>query len=287
MVLKKAIKYMIISTFSFACMNLIVKYLSEINTHQIVFFRSVSSLIITTTFLWSYKISFFGNNKKILVLRGLVGVTSMTCFFMSIKYLPIGTAVSLRYLAPIFAGIFAVFFLKEKIKLIQWLLFIVAFLGVFVIKGFDSQVHSFGLILVLIAAVFSGLVYIIIGKIGKQEHPVVVVNYFMFIATIVGGVLAIFNWRNPLGIEWVLLASLGVFGFFGQVNMTKAFQMAPTSQIAPMKYLEVIFSLLFGVFIFGEIYTFWSLLGISLIIGVLILNILLKSKNDKRVKLKM
>ena len=287
MVLKKAIKYMIISTFSFACMNLIVKYLSEINAYQIVFFRSVSSLIITTTFLWSHKISFFGNNKKILVLRGLVGVTSMTCFFMSIKYLPIGTAVSLRYLAPIFAGIFAVFFLKEKIKLIQWLLFIVAFLGVFVIKGFDSQVHSFGLILVLIAAVFSGLVYIIIGKIGKQEHPVVVVNYFMFIATIIGGVLAIFNWRNPVGIEWVLLASLGVFGFFGQVNMTKAFQMAPTSQIAPMKYLEVIFSLLFGVFIFGEIYTFWSLLGISLIIGVLILNILLKSKNDKRVKLKM
>lgn len=155
-----------------------------------------------------------------------------------------------------------------------------SFVGVLVIKGFDEQVDTYGLILVLIAAVFSGLVYTIINKIGTGDHPVVVVNYFMAIATIVGGLLSIANWKNPIGLEWVLLMSLGVSGYFGQLYMTKAFQTAKTNQVAPLKYLEVIFTLMFGLLWFDEIYTIWSLLGIALIVGGLILNILYKAKNN-------
>lgn len=274
---KKSIQYMLISTLAFACMNATVKYLENVSAYQIVFFRSASSLIFTFTFLLKNNIPILGNNKKLLILRGVVGVTSMTLFFMSVKYLSVGTAVSLRYLAPIFAGIFAVFFLKEKIWPLQWLFFIMAFLGVLVLKGLDSQINSTGLILVIIAAITSGLVYNIISKIGKSEHPVVVVNYFMVIATITGLVLSINSWVNPVGIEWVLLFSLGVFGYFGQVFMTKAFQNGKTDQIAPIKYVEVLFTVVFGLLLFDEIYTIWSLLGISLIIGSLILNVLYKS----------
>tara|TARA_R110002033_G_scaffold13662_1_gene40551 strand:+ start:5977 stop:6858 length:882 start_codon:yes stop_codon:yes gene_type:complete len=276
--IKKAIKFMIISTMAFACMNATVKYLVNVNAYQIVFFRSASSLLFTFGFLFRNKIPILGNNHKLLILRGVVGVTSMTLFFMSVKYLSVGTAVSLRYIAPIFAAMFAVLFLKEKIKPLQWLFFIMAFSGVLVLKGLDTNVNTYGLILVLIASVFSGLVYIIISKIGNSEHPVVIVNYFMVVATITGGVLSINNWVNPKGIEWILLFGLGVFGYFGQVYMTKAFQTASTSQVAPLKYIEVIFTLSFGIFLFGEIYTFWSLLGIALIIGGLVLNIVYKEK---------
>lgn len=267
---------MIISTLAFACMNVTVKYLSAINAPEIVFFRSFSSLFFTFGFLLKKKIPIAGNNKKILILRGIVGVTSMTFFFASIKYLSVGTAVSLRYVAPIFAAIFAILFLKEKIKPLQWLFFIMAFSGVVILKGFDAQVNTFGLLLVLIASVFSGFVYIILSKIGKSEHPVVVVNYFMIIATIVGGVLSIKDWTTPVGMQWVLLLSLGVFGYYGQVYMTKAFQSAPTNQVAPLKYIEVVFTVVIGLFWVNEIYTFWSLLGITLIIGGLILNVLYK-----------
>jgi len=246
---------MIISTLAFACMNVTVKYLVNVNAFQIVFFRSLSSLIFTLSFLLKKRIPILGNKRKLLVLRGLTGVTSMTFFFMSIKYLPVATAVSLRYIAPIFAVIFAVLFLKEKTKPLQWLFFVMSFLGVLVIKGFDENVSTYGLILVLIAAVFSGLVYTIINKIGTADHPVVVVNYFMMIATLVGGILSISYWKNPVGIEWLLLASLGVFGYFGQLYMTKAFQTAKTNQVAPLKYLEVIFTLMFGLLWFDEVYT--------------------------------
>lgn len=269
---------MIISTLAFSCMNVTVKYLVNVNAFQIVFFRSLSSLVFTFGFLLKNKIPILGNQKKLLVLRGLTGVTSMTFFFMSIKYLPVATAVSLRYIAPIFAALFAVLFLKEKIKPLQWLFFFMSFFGVLIIKGFDKEIDSYGLMLVLIAAIFSGLVYNIISKIGTKDHPVVVVNYFMIIATIVGGLLSISNWKTPIGIEWVLLMSLGVFGYFGQLYMTKAFQTAKTNQVAPLKYIEVIFTLVFGLLWFDEIYTIWSLLGIALIIGGLILNVIYKAQ---------
>ena len=133
----------------------------------------------------------------------------------------------------------------------------------------------------LIASVFSGLVYTIISKIGTDDHPVVVVNYFMMIATLVGGLLSINYWKTPVGIEWLLLISLGVYGYFGQLYMTKAFQTAATNQVAPLKYLEVVFTLIFGLLWFDEVYTIWSLLGIALIIGGLIFNAYYKTKIKK------
>ncbi|AUS06754.1 DMT family transporter [Pseudotamlana carrageenivorans] len=275
---RNAIKYMLISTLAFTCMNAIVKYLTHYDAFQIVFFRSLSSLFFTFGFLWKHKIPIFGNKRKLLVLRGIVGVTSMALFFMSTKYLPIGTAVSLRYMAPIFAAVFAVLLLKEKVKAIQWLFFLGAFIGVVILKGFDATLDPYGLLLIFISALFSGLVYVVISKIGKADHPVVVVNYFMVISTIIGGTVALFNWTNPVGIEWLMLFALGVFGYFGQVYMTKAFQIAATNQVAPLKYLEVIFTVMFGAFIFGEVYTIWSLLGITMIIVALALNALYKSK---------
>ena len=74
------------------------------------------------------------------------------------------------------------------------------------------------------------------------------------------------------------MLSLGVVGYFGQIYMTKAFQTASTNLIAPLKYIEVVFTVLLGIALFDEIYTFWSLLGIALIIIGLVLNVWYKSR---------
>lgn len=270
--LKKAIQFMIISAIGFAFLNAIVKYLGDFNAYQIVFFRSIGTLCFTIPLLLKLKISMLGNRKMLLLLRGIVGVTSMALFFMSIKYLPIGSAVSLRYISPIFAAVFALFILKEKIKPIQWLFFLIAFSGVVILKGFDTQINATGLLLVLASAFFSGLVFIIIRKIGSYDHPIVVVNYFMVIAFIAGGILCIPYWKTPIGWEWALLLSLGIFGYIGQLYMTKALQLAETNKAAPLKYIEVIFTILIGLSWFQESYTLWSLLGIILIVIGLTLN---------------
>ena len=187
-----------------------------------------------------------------------------------------GTAVSLRYVAPIFAAIFAVFVLKEKLKKIQWLFFLTAFAGVLVLKGFDGNINTTGLTLILTASVFSGMVYVVIRKIGVADHPAVVVNYFMFVGTVVGGLMAISVWVQPKGFEWAFLFLLGVFGFMGQLYMTRAFQIAKTNLVAPLKYIEVIFTISIGIFWFNEAYSIYSFIGLFMIISALVLNTVVK-----------
>jgi drug/metabolite transporter (DMT)-like permease len=273
---KKAVLFMIISTFSFALMNVSVKYLDRIPTFQIVFFRCLGSFVLATSYILVKGIPIFGVRRRLMMLRAVLGLTAMSLFFLSLKHLNVGTAVSLRYVAPIFAGIFAIFVLRERLKKIQWLFFLTAFAGVLVLKGFDVNINSTGLTLILIASVFSGMVYVVIRKIGVSDHPAVVVNYFMFVGTVVGALLAITVWVQPEGYEWVFLLVLGVFGFMGQIYMTKAFQIAQTNLVAPLKYIEVIFTISIGVLWFNEAYTIYSFIGLFMIISALVLNTLVK-----------
>ncbi|WP_405370775.1 MULTISPECIES: DMT family transporter [unclassified Nonlabens] len=276
--LQKAIVYMLFSTLAFAVMNGLVKYLVDFSAYELVFFRSLGTLILTMVFLLYKKIPILGNKRSLLVTRGIAGAVSLILFFLSLKYLPVGTAVVLRYLSPVFAAIFAVIWLKEKIRPIQWLFFLLAFSGVLVMKGFDNDLSLIGLVLIFSSALVMGIVFVTISKIGKQDHPIVIINYFMAIGTLLGGVLALNDWRTPQGNEWIILSSLGVVGFVGQLFMTKAFQIASTNQVAPLKYLEVIFTVLIGAFWFMETYTIWAILGMVMVIAGLLLNIFYKSR---------
>jgi drug/metabolite transporter (DMT)-like permease len=279
---RRAILFMVLSTLAFTGMNGLLKYLTGYNGYQLVFFRSVGSLFFTFGFLLQRGIPILGTHRKLLVLRGLMGAASMLLFFIAVHYLPIGSAVALRYIAPIFATLFAMVLLGERIHPLQWLFFIMAFMGVLVIKGLDDSIPLIGLILILLSAIFGGLVFIIIRKLGTKEHPVVIVNYFMCIAALVGGVGCLFNWKTPSTTDTVLLLSLGVFGYFGQLFMTKALQMVETNLIAPIKYIEVIFVVIVGVTFLDERYSLWSLAGMLLIILSLSLNIWYKNKLMRR-----
>ncbi len=281
---RKAIYYMILGTLAFTGMNVTLKFVTDYNAYQVVFFRSFTTLGLTSGLLAHRRIDFFGTHRKLLILRGILGASSMLLFFMTIHYMPLASAVALRYISPIFAGVFAVILLREKIRPLQWLFFVVAFLGVLALKGFDKDIPWIGLLLGLGSAMLSSLVYITIRRIGTREHPLVIINYFMFIATLVGGVGMLFDWKTPQGIDWLLLISLGIFGYLGQLFMTKAFQIGETNVVAPIKYVEVLFAVPIGMMYLNEKYTFWSFIGIAMIIGGLLLNMWYKKVSFKNKK---
>ena len=123
-----------------------------------------------------------------------------------------------------------------------------------------------------------GLIFVVIRKFGAKEHPLVIINYFMVMAFVFGGIMSINNWMHPDITAWILLLSLGVFGYVGQLYMTKAFQSDETTVIAPLKYLEVIFTILIGISWFREMYNLWTLLGVFFILFGLVYNMYLNKK---------
>lgn len=269
---QKAIIFMLLSTLFFAMMSTMVKYLKDFGAFQLVFFRSLGTLVFTMSFIIYWKIPLWGNQKKLLLLRGFIGTCSMVLFFMALHFMTLGSAVTLRYTAPLFVALLAILFLGEKIELIQWVFFCISFLGVVLVKGFDTSVDFLGLGIILLSSLTSAITYILISKIGSKDHYVVIINYFMLTATLVGASGSLFQWKTPQATEWLYFILLGLFGLIAQIFMTQAFQIGPAYKIAPFKFVEVIFSLAFGVLVFMDVYTFYSILGMILIIFGLLLN---------------
>jgi len=271
---------MLVSSFAFSLMHLCVKALPHIPVFELVFFRSIVSLLISFTSLKQKKIYVLGNNKKVLLARGFFGVTALTLFFITLQNLPLAGAVTIQYLSPIFTAFFAIWILNEKIKNRQWFFFALAFLGVLTLKGFDiSGQISFKYVGIgLVSACFSGLAYNCIRLLRNTEHPLVVVFYFPLVATPIMAVLSYFNWVKPQGIDWVYLILLGIITQIAQIYMTKGIQSDRAGNIMTYKYIGVLFAFGYGYLFFGETYSFMSIFGIFLLLSGVLLNIVFKYK---------
>lgn len=274
---------MILSALLFTGVNFVIRSVDHIPTIQLVFFRSLGSVICGLFLLKKLKISIKGNRPPLLILRGVVGLISMFLFFKALQIMPMASAVSLRYTSPIFATLLALIILKEKVIPWQWLLFLVAFGGIVMLKGFDSRISTLGLGLTVVSALFSGCVYVIIRKIGKSEHPIVIVNYFMMVSLLVGTIGILFTWIQPTLLEWFLLLCMGIFGFGAQYYMTVALQLAETNVVAPFKFMEAVFTLMVGWIIFGEYQSIVSILAMAIIVISLIANVWVKSVYNKSI----
>lgn len=271
------IRYMFLATFGFTIMQIFIKALADFHVFQLVFFRSSVTALLCVLYLKRQKIPLIGKKQKWLILRAICGIISMTLFFITIQRMPFGASVSLKYLSPIFTAIFAASLLKERIKNVQWLLFGIALIGVFLLKGFDTRIDTITFILGITGALFGGLVYVIIRNIGISEHPMVIVNYFMLSAAILSGIAMIPFWQLPKLQECLILLGIGIFGYFGQIYMTKAFQIELASRVAPVKYSELIYALFIGWIWWGEAFSLLSLIGIFLILTAMLLNLNIKA----------
>ena len=272
---------MVISTLCFTVMQGLIKYLPQdrIPTIEQTFFRSFITAIFCVFFMLKNRIPFAIKNVKMILIRSIVGSISMFAFFYVLPRMPFGSSVTIKYLSPVFTALFAGAMLNERIKPVQWIYILMAFIGITFLKGFDDRIALMDLFIALISAVTAGLLYIILRQIGNDDHPYTVVFYFMFIASLISAVLMIPYWVTPsLEDSWVFLG-VGFFGFIAQIYMTKAFQeKEDANYLAQFKYLEAVFAIIMGYLWFGETYTFLSFLGIMLIFISLILTIRLKLK---------
>lgn len=283
--MNKGAQYMIISSFAFSLMHLCVKAMPHIPVFELVFFRSLGSLLITFFYLNKNRTPIFGNNKKVLFARGLFGTIGLSLFFITLQNIPLAGAVTIQYLSPVFTTLFAVIILREHVKKTQWIFFVLAFTGVCLLKGFDvsGQISYYFVLIGIASACFSGLAYNCIRYLRTTEPTLVVVLYFPLVATPITGILSFFNWVKPQGLDWVYIVALGVVTQVAQVFMTKGIQSDSAGNIMTYKYVGVVFAFIYGYFIFKETYSLLSVFGIFLLLSGVILNAVFKNKQVKKI----
>lgn len=275
---------MLLASFLFSLMNVCVKLLPNIPAIEIIFFRSIISLGMSVFFLKLQKVNIWGNNRKLLIIRGIAGATALVMYFTTLQRMPLASASTLMHLSPLFATILGVFIVKEKVFPLQWFFFGLAFLGVIMIKGFDSQVSLLNMMLGLGAAFFAGVAYNIIRKLNTTEHPLVIILYFPLVAFPISGVYILFNWVTPHGWqEWGLLLAVGVITQLAQYFMTKAYQSDELSKVSILNYLGIIYALFFGYAIFDERLNILTMLGIGVVLTGVILNLIYKNRKTKTI----
>jgi len=270
------VKYMLIATFSFALMNASVKYLSGFHVAQIILIRSLVSAIICIYGIRKLKLKPFGINKKYLIIRGAFGFLALVLYFFTLHKLTLASAVTLVYLSPIFTAIVGVFMLNEKIKAFQWFFFMMAFAGVGILYGFDIQGDPIWVVFGVLSAILAAVAYVAVRKVKETDHPYVVVFYFPLIAVPFTALWSYFEWENPDFYQWLILIAIGLFTQIGQYYMAKALQSERAEKMVAMKYIGVIYALFFGYLLFDETPSIYTILGILLVAGGVILNIRIK-----------
>lgn len=272
---------MLISIGCFAAVNLMVKFLLHLPATELVLFRSLITFLLSYALLKRKKVNPWGRNKKWLLIRGIAGTTALTMFFYTIQKMPLSAAVTIQYLSPFFTAFIAGLLLGERTRWVQWLFFVISFIGIAVVKGSSAQIPPILLALGVISSMFSGLAYNSIRKL-KNEEPLVVVMYFPLVAFPIMGVFSFFNWVMPHGMDWMLLIGIGLMTQFAQLYMTKSYQLSEVNTVAPLKYIGVLFALTWDILLFDFIPNAQMYAGILLVIGGVVLNLRFKHQLKRR-----
>lgn len=269
---------MLLATFLFSCMNTLVKFVPRIPAVEIVFFRCLISLAMSYAVLKSQRVYVWGNNRKLLIARGLTGAVALVLYFVLLQQIPLATAVTLQFLAPMFTAVLGVILLHERVRNWQWFFFAISFGGMLVINGFDGRISTIHLLMGIVAAVGSGLAYTIIRKLNYSEHPLVIVLYFPLVTLPIVGMYSVFHWVMPQGWDWAVLLGIGVLTQFAQYFMTKAYQAEEVSKVASLNYLSIIYALSFGFIFFDETFNVMTYVGMVLVVMGVLFNVWYKQR---------
>ena len=277
---RKSIIYMLLAGFIFAIMNIAVKYLQDIPVVQIVFMRSFVMMIMVSFVVHRRKLNPLGTNKKLLILRGIFGTVGIAMFFYTLHNMPLASAVVVHYLTPIFTVLLSVILTKKNILPLQWLFFIICFVGILIIKGFDVRIDTFPLLIGVLGTLGAASAYNIIGLLKQTEHYLVIMFYFPLV-TIPLVLVYIFitgDWVWTTSLNWLVLTLIGVLTYGAQYFLTRAYQLGDVSKVSVISYLGIIYALAFGYWLFDEWYSPIVIAGIFLVVAGVVGNILYKQK---------
>lgn len=255
------------SEFMFASMGACVKVASAgMPSEMIVFMRNLFGLVVIMPLVLRNG-GFRNLGTRVFplhLLRALMGVSAMYCFFYVIRHLHLADAMLLKMTAPIFMPLVAFFWLQELAPKLAIAALPIGFVGVLLVlnpEGEFTWLALFGLLGGLLAAVAK----VSVRRLGRTEPATRVVFYFALLATLISAHPLAWAWQTPSGSQWALALLIGVLGTLGQLLLTRGYGTASVSQVGPFGYFSVVFAATYG-------YLYWDeVLDVSFIAGALLI----------------
>jgi len=261
--------FMILSVISFSVMDIVVKLMSpHYPIGQLIFFRGFFGLI---PILFIIPKERFGNllkteKIKLHLVRAFGGAFAMTFLYLGLKFLPIADAITISFAAPIFATIFSIIFLNEKVRLIRWLAIFFGLTGVIIVLKPGTELFTYYSFFPILFCIGFATISIAIKKLSKTEPDYLIALYFTLVLILFGLISISMGWKKIDISDIHYLIIIGLSGSIGNIFLTKSIREADISLVTPIKYLSLVFAIIAGWLIFNEIPSALTISGAMLII---------------------
>ncbi|KAK9237419.1 hypothetical protein V1525DRAFT_426289 [Lipomyces kononenkoae] len=254
---------------------------------QIVFARMSITMVVCTIYMWMNKVQDAPLGPKevrpLLVLRGLTGFFGLFGMYYSLTYLSLSDATVISFLSPTVAGFTCSVFLKEKFGRVDKIAGFISFFGVILIAQptqslttGDSTVTTgerLGAVGVALLGVLGAAgAFTTIRCIGQRAHPLISVNYFAIMCTIVSSCALGFSPSLDFVLpqaawQWALLFGIGICGFCYQFLLTAGLQREKAGRAGNMLYLQMFLAFLFEKLVWNETPDWMEITGSGVILG--------------------
>ena len=259
---------MFLSVCAFSLMDLVVKWSDGYPLGQVLFFRGFVGALIYFLIIPRERIKNFYYTKRagLHFLRCFFGLIALLSIFTALRNLPLATVVSISFAAPIFTTIFSIFFLSEKVGVYRWLAVFIGFIGIIIIAEPGLTELNIYYIYPIIFCLGMAYVAISIRQLSRTEPVWLISLYFSISITIASLTTIPSGWIVPSLSDFIILTFLGIFGGFANLWLSQSYKYSEVSLVTPLKYLGLVFAIIFGYFIWEETPTLKTLAGSILVI---------------------
>jgi S-adenosylmethionine uptake transporter len=272
---------MLFASFAFAAMGAAVKLASDFfSTSELVMYRGLIGTVILLFMVRQRGGTFRTAFPREHLWRSFVGVTSLWLWFYAIGTLPLATAVTLNYMAPIWiaAAVFAMAWWRGE-KHAEWPLVLavgMSFVGVTLVLRPAIETNQWlGGLSGLVSSVISAMAYMQVRRLGQMGEPEYRVVFYFSLTTAVAGLLASLATPDAAGAHFHpftwhsagLVLAIGVSALCAQMAMTRAYRVGKVLVVANLQYTGIVFSSLWGMALWGDRFDWHVWLGIGVILA--------------------
>lgn len=268
--------WMVGALFSFLSMAIAGRELSaELNTFQILFFRSAIGLVIISAILSRFGWHQIKTRQGLLhVVRNSAHYVGQFGWFYAISVIPLAQVFAIEFTIPIWSALLAPFVLSERVTATRGLVIAIGFTGILIILRPGMVPMELGAVSALIAAIGYALSHTLTKKITRTDTPLAVIFYMTVIQLPMGAVPSFLEWTTPSMAMWPWLVLVGATALSAHYCMARAFAHADAMVVVPMDFLRLPMVALLGLFFYGEPLDPWVLAGAAVIFAAIFINIM-------------